>query len=143
MGKRAWFRAFVERLLMEEFQTQELVVDEDGDVPFHSGSSACYVTVEHEPYLGVRVWGIAALGIRPTVGALREVNELNHRSSLTKIALVGDRVRVDLRLPADQVTARSLGRACGQVCSVSDDIGALFAGVYGGSTPFAVETRTG
>ena len=47
------------------------------------------------------------------------------------------------RLPADVVTPRSLERACGQVCGVADDIGSLFAGVYGGSTPFPVEAQTG
>jgi hypothetical protein len=59
------------------------------------------------------------------------------------VVLVGDRIWVEARLPADVVTARSLERACAQVCSVADDIGALFAGVYGGSTPFPVEAQTG
>jgi hypothetical protein len=142
MGKRRWFRAYVERLLMDHFETSSLIVDADGDVPFHQGSSACYVSVVQRP-LGVRVWGLAALGIKPTAGALREVNELNQRASLAKVVLVDDRVWVELRLPADQVSARSLARACGQVCSVADDIGALFASVYGGSTPFAVEAEAG
>jgi hypothetical protein len=142
MGKRRWFRAHVERLLMDHFETSSLVVDADGDVPFHQGSSACFVSVVQRP-LGVRVWGLAAMGIKPTAGALREVNELNQRASLAKVVLVDGRVWVELRLPADQVSARSLARACGQVCSVADDIGSLFAGVYGGSTPFAVEAEAG
>jgi len=78
MGKRAWFRVYVERLLMEQFDTTSLVKDGDGDVPFSKGTSACFVTVEDRP-LGVRVWGMAATGIRPTAAVLREVNELNQR----------------------------------------------------------------
>ena len=142
MGKRRWFRAYVERLLLDHFETSSLIVDADGDVPFHQGSSACYVSVVQRP-LGVRVWGLAAVGIKPTAGALREVNELNQRASLVRVVLVGGRVWVEVRLPADQVSARSLARACRQVCSVADDIGSLFADVHGGSTPFAVEAEAG
>ena len=142
MGKRRWFRAYVERLLMDHFETSSLVVDADGDVPFHQGTSACFVSVVERP-LGVRVWGLAATGIKPSAGALREVNELNQRAALARVVLVDGRVWVEVRLPADQVSARSLGRACEQVCSVADDIGSLFAGVYGGSTPFAVEAEAG
>lgn len=141
-GKRVWFRAYVERLLMDQFETTSLLVDADGDVPFHQGSSACYVSVVPRP-LGVRVWGLAALGIKGSAGVLREVNELNQRTDLAKVVLVDDRIWVETRLPADVVTARSLERACGQVCTVADDIGTLFAGVYGGSTPFPVEAQTG
>jgi len=29
------------------------------------------------------------------------------------------------------------------VCSIADDIGSLFAGVHGGSTPFPVDAQAG
>jgi hypothetical protein len=132
----------VDALLMGQFETTSLVKDADGDVPFNKGTSACYVTVEARP-LGVRVWGMAATGIRPTAAVLREVNELNQRAQLVKVVHANQRVWVELRLRADQVTARSLRRACRQVCVVADDIGSLFAGVHGGSTPFPVEAEAG
>lgn len=143
MGKKVWFRAFVERLLMTEFDTRELVVDVDGDVPFHDGSAACWVSIEARPAMAVRVWGIAAEGIRPTAAALREVNDLNQRAGLAKVALVGGRVVVELRLPADQVSARSLSRACGHVVGMADEVGVLFAGVFGGSTPYPAVVEAG
>ena len=142
VGKRAWFRAYVDRLLMEQFDTTTLLKDDDGDVPFSKGTSACFVSVERRR-LGVRVWGMAAMGIKPTAAALREVNELNQQATLAKVVLAGDRVWVEVRLPADQVSARSLRRACQQVCTIADDIGSLFAGVYGGSTPFPVQAQAG
>jgi len=143
MGKKVWFRAFVERLLMAEFDTQELVVDVDGDVPFHSGSAACWVSIETRSVMAVRVWGIAAEGIRPTAAALREVNDLNQRAGLAKVALVGGRVVVELRLPADQVSGRSVSRACGHVVGLADEVGVLFAAVFGGSTPYPVAVEAG
>ena len=80
VGKRAWFRAYVDRLLMEQFDTTTLLKDDDGDVPFSKGTSACFVSVERRR-LGVRVWGMAAMGIKPTAAALREVNELNQQAT--------------------------------------------------------------
>ena len=143
MGKRVWFRAFVERLLMAEFETDELIVDVDGDVPFHSGSAACWVSTETRGTMAVRVWAVAAEGIRPTAAALREVNDLNARAALAKVVLVGGRVVVELRLPADQVAAASLARACRHVVGLADEVGVLFAGVFGGSTPFPVPAEAG
>jgi hypothetical protein len=143
MGKTVWFRAFVERLLMAQFDTCELVVDVDGDVPFRDGSAACWVSLETRPAMAVRVWGIAADGIRPTAAALREVNDLNERAGLAKVTLVGGRVVVEVRLPADQVSARSLSRACGHVVGMADEVGVLFAGVFGGSTPFPAALEAG
>ena len=142
VGKRAWFGAYVDRLLMEQFDTTTLLKDDDGDVPFSKGTSACFVSVERRR-LGVRVWGMAAMGVKPTAAALHEVNELNQQATLAKVVLAGDRVWVEVRLPADQVSARSLRRACQQVCTIADDIGSLFAGVYGGSTPFPVQAQAG
>jgi hypothetical protein len=127
---------------MEQFDTTTLLKDDDGDVPFSKGTSACFVSVERRR-LGVRGWGMAAMGIKPTAAALREVNELNQQATLAKVVLAGDRVWVEVRLPADQVSARSLRRACQQVCTIADDIGSLFAGVYGGSTPFPVQAQAG
>lgn len=143
VGRKRWFRAYVERLLMAEFETSELMVDVDGDIPFNSGTSACFVTIETSGPLAVRVWGVAATGIRPTAAALREVNELNRRAGLAKVVLASDAVVVELRLPADQASAKSLARACRHVVGLADDVGGLFAGVFGGATPFAVESQAG
>ncbi len=59
MGKKVWFRAFVERLLMAQFDTRELVVDVDGDVPFHDETAACWVSIETRPAQASRPTGSA------------------------------------------------------------------------------------
>ena len=88
------------------------------------------------------MWGVAAHGLRPTAAVLREVNELNANAGLAKVMLWGDRVLVELRLPADQVTGKALRRACAHVVGLADDVGALFA-VHGGSTPFPASAQAG
>jgi hypothetical protein len=127
-----WFRAFVERSLQQMWELPEVVKDDDGDYPFGDESTTAYVTVEEEPGLGVCVWSYAARGVKGTVRVLREVNDLNISSRLCKVMWRDGVVRVELRLPADLVSAQSLERACGHVEGIASDIGQMFAVVHGG-----------
>jgi hypothetical protein len=132
-----WFGAFVERLMEQVMELPKVVPDEDGDYPFGEDGTTAYVTVEPAPALGVCVWSYAALGVKGTVKVLREVNDLNISSRLCKVVWRGGVVRVELRLPADQVSAESLKRACGHVEGISSDIGQMFAVVHGGESVLA------
>lgn len=127
-----WFRAFVERSLQQVFESLEVEQDGDGDYPFEMGGVTAYVTVESEPGLGVCVWSYAAHGVKASVSVLREVNDLNRGSRLCKVMWCGGGIRVELRLPADQVSEESLERACGHVEGIASDIGQMFAVVHGG-----------
>ena len=137
-----WFRAFVERSLQQVLGLPELVQDEDGDYPFGRDDSMAWVSVETASGLGVCVWSYAAHRVKGTASVLREVNELNMGARLCKVMWRNGFICVQLRLPADQVGAESLGRACEHVESVSTDIGELFAVVHGGESVLA-EPRAG
>jgi len=126
-----WFRAFVERSLQEVWDSPKVVQDEDGDYPFGDDSMTAYVTVEREQGLGVCVWSYAARGVKGAVGVLREVNDLNIQSRLCKVTWRNGLIRVELRLPADQVSVESLERACGHVRGIASDVGQMFAVVHG------------
>jgi hypothetical protein len=133
-----WFRAFVERSLQQVWDSPEIVRDADGDYPFgQKDGPTAYVTVEEEYGLGVCVWSYAAYGVKGTVRALREVNELNMGSRLCKVMWRNKAIRVELRLPADQVSATSLERACGHVKAIASDIGQVFTVVHGGERVLA------
>jgi hypothetical protein len=119
------------------WELPEVVNDDDGDYPFGDESTTAYVTVEEEQGLGVCVWSYAALGVKGTVRVLREVNDLNISSRLCKVMWRDGVIRVELRLPADQVSAESLDRACGHVASIASDIGQMFAVVHGGERALA------
>jgi hypothetical protein len=132
-----WFRAFVERSLQQMWELPEVVKDGDGDYPFGDESTTAYVTVEEEQGLGVCVWSYAARGVKGTVRVLREVNDLNISSRLCKVMWRDGAGRVGGRLPADQVSAQSLERACGHVEGIASDIGQMFAVVHGGESALA------
>lgn len=132
-----WFRAFVERSLQQVWGLEELVQDEDGDYAFGDDETTAWVSVESERELGVCVWSYAAYQVKGSLSVLREVNDLNMGSRLCKVVWSNGLVRVELRLPADQVSAESLARACGHVEGVTSDIGQMFAVVHGGESALA------
>ena len=70
--------------------------------------------------------------VKGAVAVLREVNDLNIQSRLCKVTWRNGAVRVELRLPADQVSLESLERACGHVRGIASDVGQMFAVVHGG-----------
>ena len=132
-----WFRAFVERSLQEVWESSEVFQDEDGDYPYSDGSAMAYVSIDPEPKLGVCVWSYAAHGVKGSVSVLRELNDLNTGARLCKVMWHDGAIRVELRLPADQVFVESLERACGHVQAMTSDIAELFAVVHGGKMVLA------
>lgn len=135
--KATWFRAFVERSLQQVWGSSEVFKDADGDYPFGGEGLTAWVSVESSPGLGVCVWSYAAFGVKRSASVLREVNDLNLGSRLCKVLWRNGGVRVELRLPADQVSVKSLRRACSHVAGVTSDIGQMFAVVHGGESALA------
>ena len=112
MGKRAWFGVYVgTRLLMEQFDTTSLVKDGDGDVPFSKGDVGVF---RHCGDFGG--WGSGSGGWRPRASGRRPRCCARSTSSTSgpshaKVVHAGDRVWVELRVPADQGRG-ALGEAC-------------------------------
>ena len=129
-----WFRAFVERSLQEVWESSEVIQDEDGDYAYTDGIAMAYVSVDPEPRLGACIWSYAAFEVKGSASVLRELNDLNAGARLCKVMWQDGVVRVELRLPADQVSVESLERACGHVQRMTSDIGPLFAVVHGGES---------
>lgn len=102
-----WFGAFVERSLQQAWGLPESVHNGDGDFPFGDGSTTAYITLESPPGLGVCVRSYAAHQVKGSVSVLREVNDLNMGSALCKVMWRDGFIRVELRLPADQLSAQS------------------------------------
>lgn len=133
-------RSHVERCLQHSWERAELVVDDDGDYPYRCGTAACWVSVQPGPDPAVRVFAHAAYGLRRSARLLAEVNELNSRSRWARIFWADGIVYVSTELHWTQVDQAALDRAWDCVGSVADDIGAMLATVFGGATPFPVES---
>ena len=135
----AMLRSHVERALMEIWERPDLVVDDDGDYPFRTQTSVCWVRVVESDDPTVRVFSHAAVGVKKTARMLTELNDLNQQARWAKLAWCHGVIVVDVVLHWTNVDQASLSRALDAVSGVSDDVGSLFAGVFGGSTPFPLD----
>jgi hypothetical protein len=146
-------RSHVERCLQDIWGVWHLPVDDEGDYPFRAGVAACWVHVDTQLPVLVRVFGHAVVDVKRSAGLLRELNDLNSRSRTTSVAwdatvggvTVGAGhgsgsgvVRVSTMVHPDALGRRSLRHALDAVASVSNDLGPMVAGVFGGTTPYAV-----
>jgi len=136
---RVMLRSHLERCLQDIWDTRELITDDDDDYPFRYGTAACWVSLFGGPNPGVRVFAHAANGLKTSAKLLREINELNVQSRWARVGYHDGTVRVSAELHWSAVDRLALEHALLAVGRVSDDVGALLATVYGGSTPFPPE----
>jgi hypothetical protein len=128
-------RSHVQVLVREAFELQDVVVDEDGDLPFPCGTAMFYVSVTHHGRV-VRVWSRAVTGIEPTKPVLREVNEANAGLTLARVYAAGSSVWVEGCLPVETLRPEDIGRLCFEVGTTADRVGSMLAAVHGGQVVF-------
>lgn len=102
-------QSHVKELARQMFQLDQLVVDEDGDLPFPCGTALLYVSVVRSGRL-VRVWSRAVTGIEPRKSLLREINEANITLTFARVYALGNSVWVEGMCAP---TPPSLSRASG------------------------------
>jgi hypothetical protein len=136
-------RSHVERCLQDIWDVCRVPVDDDGDYPFRAGTAACWVRVDSALPVLVRVFGHAVVDVKRTAGLLREINDVNSRSRTTSVAWDAGVVRVSAMVHPDALDRASLRHALDAVSVVSNDLGPLMAGVYGGSTPYQAQEAGG
>ena len=139
MSELLWITSHVERLLQEEWGVCRVAQDEDGDYPFRTGTAAGWVSVLDSKPVMVRVFAHAAVGVKPSLGVLRELNEVQSRALSATVLLLGGNVIVSQTISAIQLPQSVLAQALSAVGSIANDVGVLVAGVFGGSTPYPVE----
>jgi hypothetical protein len=138
-----WIRSHVERLLQAEWDTCVVSVDCDGDYPFRVGTAACWVSVLGTDPVMVRVFAVAATGLRPSLKLFRELNDIEGRALSAMVRLEGDSVMVRQTISPIGLTRPVLAQALRSVGGVADDIGLLLASMFGGATPYApVESQS-
>ena len=91
-------RSHVERCLQDIWDVADLVIDDDGDYPYRRGTAMCWVSPFDGPVPGVRVFAHAAYGLKPSAKLLREVNDLNVRSTVGAGGAQNGVVRVSAEL---------------------------------------------
>ena len=135
-------RSHVKELAREVFELTEIVVDEDGDLPFRHGTAVFYVSVVANGRL-VRVWSRAVDGLAVTKPVLREVNDANAWLVLARTWVHGSAVMVEGCLPVEALRAGDLRALCLEVGSTADRLGSMLAAVHGGQVVLPVGSAVG
>ena len=128
-------RSHVKELLRKAFRWDQVVVDEDGDVPIACGTAMVYASVVRGGRL-VRVWSRAVSGVKPTKSVLREINDANSAAVVTRVYAEHQAVWVEGHFPIDGLSPRDLKHLCKEVGDLADHLGPMLAAVHGGTVTF-------
>ncbi len=128
-------RSHVKELVREAFELEEVVVDEDDDLPFPCGTAMLYLSVVRSGHL-LRVWSRAVAGLTVNKPVLREVNEVNAGLTLARVWATETEVWVEGSLPVETLRPRDIGFLCTEVGMTADRLGSMLATVYGGRVAF-------
>lgn len=128
-------RPYVEKTVREYLQIpadQQLVVDDQGDIPIRWGSAVYYVRLlERDPVL-VRVFSQLLTKVPKTPELLGELNRINGDIVSARVFWMDDMVVAATELPAETMDAGDLSHACWAVGSLADwadtDLQAKFGG---------------
>ncbi len=128
-------RSHVKELLRTAFGWEQVLVDEDGDVPIACGTAMVYASVVGKGRL-VRVWSRAVSGVRATKSVLREINDANVSAVVARVYAQHEAVWVEGHLPIEGLRLKDLKQLCREVGDLADHLGQLLAAVHGGTVTF-------
>ena len=124
-------RSHVKELVREAFELDDVVVDEDGDLPFPCGTAMVYASVVRDGRV-LRVWSRAVAGVHVDKHVLREVNDANAHLVLARAYALDSAVWVEGCLPVEVLRPCDVGVLCAEVGTTADKLGSLIAAVHGG-----------
>lgn len=128
-------RSHVKELVRDAFELEEVLVDDDGDLPFPCGTAMFYLSVVHRGRL-LRVWSRAVAGVRVNKPVLREINDVNAGLTIGRVWATDDEVWVEACLPIETLRAHDVVMLCMEVGNTADRIGSMLAAVHGGRVAF-------
>lgn len=130
-------RPYVEQLLKEFCETQDLVVDGDGDVPIRKGSTMYWVSLfEIEDEAQVKVWAFMARDVPETDALYRHLNDVNRSIHYGRVYYEDGDVVVSTELLAEDLDPRELQNACECVGTISDAHDDALVARFGGRMSF-------
>ncbi|GAA3980005.1 hypothetical protein GCM10023085_72850 [Actinomadura viridis] len=128
--------AYVEKILSSYLETDELVRDEEGDIPIRRGSALYYVRVgQREPYR-VEVVSSVLSGVEESYELLRELNEINSGIYGIQAYHRKGRVIFSADMLAESLQAEELERACALISGCADKYDDELQAKFGGRKTF-------
>jgi hypothetical protein len=132
MAKTDVIRSHVHTLMESYLGTDELIVDDDGQVPVRWGTAVYRVRVGSDANPHVEVYAVAVEDVDADPGLFEALNTINRRLSHARAFWVDRCVVVAGQLLGSSLTLESLGCTCDEVAAVADSEGVDLAGTFGG-----------
>ncbi len=131
--------AHVEKILKAYLETEDLVVDEEGDVPIRRGSALYHVRVgQQEPYR-VEVVSSVLSEVEESYDLLRALNEINAGFYGIQAYYRKGRVIFSSDMLAETLQAEELERACALISGCADKYDDELQAKFGGKKTFEDE----
>lgn len=142
MSKAAVVRPYVEKLVAEFCETDNLVIDENGDIPVRKGSALYIVRLlDQDPPL-VQIYSVLVAGVKQSEKLLERINEINTDSFFGRTFLVDDRVILATELLAETLDKVEMENACLAIGNVADKYDTALKAEFGGETSYEDEPAT-
>jgi hypothetical protein len=114
---------------------EEIILDDDGDIPVRHGDVAIYVRVFECPPV-VRIFSPAVTGLGSLAGVHQVLNEINAKSPFVKAFSTDDTVVFSAELVADPVAKQQLAVVFNLVATVAEQWAHELQARFGGQTKF-------
>ncbi|WP_395106378.1 T3SS (YopN, CesT) and YbjN peptide-binding chaperone 1 [Actinomadura sp. SCN-SB] len=137
MASREMTMAYVEKILRNYLGVDDLVLDENGDVPIRRGSALYFVRVSrNEPY-HVVVNSTVLKGVEESLELYQELNKINATTYGVQAYFENGRVILSADMLADSLQPDELERACRSISSGADRYDDELQARFGGEKTFA------
>ena len=136
MARLEMIRPYVEKVLTEYFETDKLIVDEDGDIPCRAGSAWYLIRLlDGDPPI-VQMYSPVLSGVTKTPELLEEINTINADIRFARMFWVNDDIMIATELLAETIDKEELENACGAIAGIADHYDDELQKKYGGKRSF-------
>ena len=116
----------------------ELVYDDEGDLPLRRGDVMLFIRVLDDP-LSVLVFSPVLVGVSESLSLFERLNALNANMHFVRFCLTHGGVVVDLEVPGDVFAPALLEAACRTIAEAAETVGADLQHDFGGRLFFGDE----
>jgi hypothetical protein len=139
MARADVLRPYVEKTLKELLETDNLIIDEDGDVPIRWGSAMYYVRLLDREVPLVRLFATLVRGVKKNAKLLGLINQINTEIAMARVYWIENDVVVSTELVAETLDKIELDQACRNIGWIADTYDTKLKDEVGGEMSFADE----
>jgi hypothetical protein len=136
MGKADIYRPYVEKLLKEWLEVDNLIIDSDGDVPIQRGSAMYYVRVLDLDIPLVRLFSPLIRNVKSSPELLEAINDINNKIWMGRVSWIDDTVLASYETIAESLDKVELEQACQNMSWIADTFDTELHDKFGGDLMF-------